>query len=182
MNWASVAATAAPVAAPAAPTDGPKPRIAVVDANALITQHGLLNLARFSDKCITTPEVLREVRDKQSRASLAALPFAIDTQEPAEDSVKAGKGELRRGGGEMLSKEGAAGTCIVAAQRVSAAARAPPMSPPALPLAAAARCCARAALPHAHRLPPPDLIPLQWSSLRGQPATSTPSLLLMCAS
>ncbi|PSC73917.1 RNA-binding NOB1 [Micractinium conductrix] len=89
MNWASVAATAAPVAAPAAPTDGPKPRIAVVDANALITQHGLLNLARFSDKCITTPEVLREVRDKQSRASLAALPFAIDTQEPAEDSVKA---------------------------------------------------------------------------------------------
>ncbi|KAL4438664.1 hypothetical protein ABPG77_006268 [Micractinium sp. CCAP 211/92] len=89
MNWAAVAA--APVA-PAAPTDSgdaPKPRVAVVDANALITQHGLLNLARFADKAVTTPEVLREVRDKQSRATLAALPFTIETYEPDEEQVKA---------------------------------------------------------------------------------------------
>ena len=129
MNWASVAAAPAPKA-PAAPDAGPdKPRVAVVDANALITQHGLLNLVRarrsmhaplnfgsaaaaaaaaaskpsptrdysaslpqvrFADKCVTTPEVLKEVRDKQSRQTLATLPFTIETREPDEDSVKAG--------------------------------------------------------------------------------------------
>ena len=46
---------------------------------------------RFADKCVTTPEVLREVRDKQSRAALAALPFTIETREPAEESIKAGE-------------------------------------------------------------------------------------------
>ena len=40
---------------------------------------------------MTTPEVLREVRDKQSRAALAALPFSIETREPAEESLKAGE-------------------------------------------------------------------------------------------
>lgn len=46
---------------------------------------------RFADKCVTTPEVLREVRDKQSRAALEALPFTIETHEPGPDAVKAGK-------------------------------------------------------------------------------------------
>ena len=46
---------------------------------------------RFADKCVTTPEVLREVRDKQSRAALEALPFTIETQGPGPDAVKAGK-------------------------------------------------------------------------------------------
>lgn len=89
MNWAAVAAAPVAPAAPADSGDTPKPRVAVVDANALITQHGLLNLARFADKAVTTPEVLREVRDKQSRATLAALPFTIETQEPDEEQVKA---------------------------------------------------------------------------------------------
>ena len=74
MNWAAVA-KAEPAKPP--PTDdggADRPRVAVVDANALITQHGILNLVRFADKCVTTPEVLREVRDKQSRQALAARP------------------------------------------------------------------------------------------------------------
>ena len=61
----------------------------MVDANALIAGTGLLDLVRFADRCVTTPEVLREVRDKQSRAALEALPLTVETQEPAEESVKA---------------------------------------------------------------------------------------------
>ena len=91
MNWAAVAKSEPVKAVPVHDASAPKPRVAVVDANALITQHGLLNLVRFADKCVTTPEVLREVRDKQSRATLAALPFTIETQEPADESIKAGK-------------------------------------------------------------------------------------------
>lgn len=90
MNWAAVAKSEPAKAAPVVDV-GDKQRVAVVDANALITQHGILNLVRFADKCVTTAEVLREVRDKQSRQTLAALPFTIDTQEPLDESVKAGK-------------------------------------------------------------------------------------------
>lgn len=133
MDWATVAKSQ-PVAAPSTEPDGEaKPRVAVVDANALITQHGILNLvrgahrgaacmprlcaaarwppppplaaacswlktsrprallqARYADRCVTTPEVMREVRDKQSRAALEALPFKIETREPSDESVKAG--------------------------------------------------------------------------------------------
>ena len=88
MSWLAAAQAAPPP--PPAPAAAAAKRVAVLDANALITQHGLLTLA-LADKCVTTPEVLREVRDKQSRATLAALPFAVETLEPTEDSVKAGK-------------------------------------------------------------------------------------------
>ena len=130
MSWAAIAKAEPVKAAPAAEPSESKPRVAVLDANALITQHGILNLVRpacmramrttcsgqplppplpapftpcvatvpvqvrFADKCVTTPEVLREVRDKQSRATLEALPFAIETREPAEESVKAGEAQL----------------------------------------------------------------------------------------
>ena len=138
MSWAAIAKAVPVKAEPAAEPSESQPRVAVLDANALITQHGILNLVRpacmramrscsgrrrrrrclrcrccrcclhpfnpcfgtvplqvrFADKCVTTPEVLREVRDKQSRATLAALPFAIETREPAEDSVKAGEVQL----------------------------------------------------------------------------------------
>lgn len=98
MNWASVAKAEPVKAQPAADTTAAGTRVAVLDANALITQHGLLNLA-LVDKCVTTPEVLREVRDKQARATLAALPFEIHTQEPSEESIKAGKCLRQRIGG-----------------------------------------------------------------------------------
>ena len=90
-SWASIAKTEPVKApAPAAVEPGPLPRIAVLDANALITGTGLLGLATAVDKCVTTPEVLREVRDRQSRQKLEALPFTIETREPDEDSTRAG--------------------------------------------------------------------------------------------
>ena len=89
-TWAAIAGTEPAKAAPVAAVSASKPRVAVVDANALITGTGLLNLARFADRVVTVPEVLREVRDKQSRATLAALPFTIETREPDDDSTKAG--------------------------------------------------------------------------------------------
>ena len=89
MSWAAVAKTEA-VKAPPTLAGGSHTRVSVIDANALITQHGLLSLA-LADKVVTTPEVLREVRDAQSRATLAALPFAIETQESADESIRAGK-------------------------------------------------------------------------------------------
>lgn len=92
MNWASVAKSEPPKAAPVK-SGGARPSFVVLDANALITQHGLLNLA-LAEKVVTTPEVLREVRDKQSRSTLDALPFTLEQIDPLEDSVKAGMSML----------------------------------------------------------------------------------------
>jgi RNA-binding protein NOB1 len=87
-SWAAIAKTE-PVKARAAPVvPDKKPRTAVIDANAIING-GLLNLMRSAERAVTVPEVLREVRDKQSRAWLAALPFTIETQEPSEEAVRA---------------------------------------------------------------------------------------------
>ena len=121
MDWAAIAKAPAPQAVPDDDGGLEKPRVAVVDANAIITQHGLLNLARFADKCVMTPEVLREVRDKQSRQALAALPFTLQTQEPLEESVKAGT--WWAGGG------GWGGVVVGGQQGTSAAAAAPATVP-----------------------------------------------------
>jgi hypothetical protein len=171
MNWAAVAKSEPVKAAPVDDGGAPKPRVAVVDANAIITQHGLLNLIRFADKCVTTPEVLREVRDKQSRQALAALPFTIETQEPADDSVKAGGccrslvwyGVIRWALGTHV---GTTGSCSGQAQH--------PAMTPTVPFAA-------------HNLrPQPSLPPLlylnlQSSALLAPPATSTRCPPRMCA-
>jgi len=90
-SWVAVAKTEPTKAAEAPMETELKPRVAVLDTNAIINGNGLLNLMRTTDRVITIPEVLREVRDKQSRSTLAALPFKIQTQEPSEDSIKAGK-------------------------------------------------------------------------------------------
>lgn len=65
---------------------GPK-RQAVVDSNAIMKG---LRLESVAERLVTVPEVFSEVRDKQSRAFLASLPFGIDVQEPSEESLKAG--------------------------------------------------------------------------------------------
>lgn len=93
-SWAAIAKTEPIKAAPVVVEEKVRPSVAVIDANAIINGHGLLNLMRSAEKVVTIPEVLREVRDKQSRATLEALPFTIKTQEPSEESIKAGK--LRR--------------------------------------------------------------------------------------
>lgn len=89
-SWAAIA-KAEPVKQEAKHDDVIKqPRVAVVDANAIINGEHLLSLMRFNDKLVTVPEVLREVRDKQSRQTLQNLPYTIQTEEPSEESVKSG--------------------------------------------------------------------------------------------
>jgi RNA-binding protein NOB1 len=90
MSWAAIAKSEPVKAAPVVVIEKERQSVAVIDANAIINGNGLLNLMRSAEKIVTIPEVLREVRDKQSRAALEALPFKITTQEPSEESVKAG--------------------------------------------------------------------------------------------
>ena len=88
-SWASVAKTAAPLAAPVvAEQVGADTKVAVVDANAIING---LRLESVADKLFTIQEVLDEVRDKQSRQFLASLPYGLEVREPDEQSVKAGR-------------------------------------------------------------------------------------------
>lgn len=63
--------------------------VAVLDANAIISGEGLLLLSKLANRAITTPEVLAEVRDKKSRATLEALPYKIEQLEPAPEDIKA---------------------------------------------------------------------------------------------
>lgn len=90
MSWATIAKltpAAAPVAA--APVDAGAPkRTAVVDANAIISG---LRLEGVAERFVTIGEVLREVRDKQSREWLATLAHAIEVIDPPKASVEAGK-------------------------------------------------------------------------------------------
>lgn len=93
-SWAAIAQKE-PVKAAEAPLQiESKPKVAVIDANAIISGDGLMNLMRFAERVVTIPEVLKEVRDKQSRSILAALPFKIETQEPSDESLKAGESAL----------------------------------------------------------------------------------------
>lgn len=89
-SWATIAQKEPPKKFQIIDTSQEKKRVAVIDANAIIQSSGLLNLVREADRIVTTPEVLKEVRDKQSRALLASLPFKIETQDPHEESLAAG--------------------------------------------------------------------------------------------
>ncbi|KAG2501826.1 hypothetical protein HYH03_000325 [Edaphochlamys debaryana] len=87
MSWAAIAKSAAPSAAPAdVPPPTPEERVAVVDTNAIISG---LRLEAIADRFCTIPEVLAEVRDKQSRQFLSTLPFGLDVRDPSEESLKA---------------------------------------------------------------------------------------------
>ncbi|GAB4823751.1 hypothetical protein N2152v2_010797 [Parachlorella kessleri] len=89
MSWAAIARSEPAKVVQKVEESDSKARIAVVDANAIINGEHLLSLMRFNEKVVTVPEVLKEVRDKQSRQTLQSLPYTIHTQEPAEESVKA---------------------------------------------------------------------------------------------
>ncbi len=87
-SWANVLkAPSAPVAE-APPPSGDPTTIAVVDANAIING---VRVERIATTVMTIPEVLEEIKDKQSRQFLATLPFGIECREPSEESVKAGE-------------------------------------------------------------------------------------------
>lgn len=90
MNWASVAKTepkVEPQAAPVQEQDANQPSVVVVDANAIISG---MRFDRMAESAVTIPEVLEEIRDKNSRQFLSTLPFGIDTRQPTEESLKAG--------------------------------------------------------------------------------------------
>ena len=90
-SWADrLAKTPDAVAEPAAAvaTTEPEASYAVLDASALIGTTGSYKLA---DRCITTPDVYQEVRDKSSKHALASLPFGIEQREPDADSVATGE-------------------------------------------------------------------------------------------
>lgn len=77
--------------APSAPASEAAPlsnKVAVVDANVIISG---LQLGYIADRFITTQDVLNEIRDKQARNYLAALPFSLEVQEPDEVALATGK-------------------------------------------------------------------------------------------
>lgn len=117
MSWASIAKKAAP-AIPS--TDiGPDESVdvAVLDANAIISGQGLLLLAKLANRAVTTPEVLAEVRDKKSRATLEALPYTLEATEPAEEDVKAGM-QCWAGRGGMCMGRGGGGDWFVCSAKI----------------------------------------------------------------
>ncbi|KAL3143962.1 hypothetical protein ABBQ32_003774 [Trebouxia sp. C0010 RCD-2024] len=86
-TWAAVTRLDAPKAAPLVQKlDSANISVAVVDTNAVISG---VQLHRIADTAVTIPEVLSEVRDKNTRQALANLPFALECKEPTEESVKA---------------------------------------------------------------------------------------------
>ena len=58
----------------------------VVDTNAIVKG---LRLERLAEECVTIPEVLREIKDKQARHTLANLPFELKVVDPDDESIKA---------------------------------------------------------------------------------------------
>jgi len=86
MSWAAIARKEAAEAPLVGVHWEEKPRVAVVDANAIISGFTLNGVA---ERAVTTQDVLNEIRDKKSRDWLQALPYKLDVMEACEDSVKA---------------------------------------------------------------------------------------------
>ena len=87
-TWAGIAGhDRPPAASPQQQATADQPSTAVVDANAIIAG---LRLDRVAEQVVTIAEVLKEIRDKQSREYLEALPVSIQCLEPSEESVRAG--------------------------------------------------------------------------------------------
>ncbi len=103
MSWAALVKAPAAASTPEAPAAAPlhESRVAVVDANAIISG---LSLAGLAERYVTIQEVLDEVRDKHARQVLATLPFSLEVKEPEPASLTAGACALAapacsRGGG-----------------------------------------------------------------------------------
>ena len=89
-SWAAIARAAPPAEQSEEKPKDLKRRAVVVDANAIIGEEGLWQLPFGSERIVTIPEVLKEVRDKRSRSFLESLPIPIEAEEPSEESVQAG--------------------------------------------------------------------------------------------
>eukprot|EP00884_Botryococcus_braunii_P015629 jgi/Botrbrau1/274/Bobra.0022s0243.1 len=86
-SWAAIARAAPAPAEPAAATqiNSIAGETVVLDANVLISG-APLSLA-LTERVVTIPEVLEEVRDKQARQALGALPYNIATMDPSDESL-----------------------------------------------------------------------------------------------
>ncbi|KAJ3043121.1 Nin1 binding protein [Rhizophlyctis rosea] len=58
----------------------------VVDTAPLLQSR---NISHLASRFITIPEVMREVRDRQARQNLAALPFELEVKIPSEEALAA---------------------------------------------------------------------------------------------
>ena len=86
-GWLAAAKADAPVAsAPRVPEAEAGTTKVVVDANAIVKG---IRLERLAEEAVTIPEVLREIKDKQARHTLATLPFELKVRDPDEASIKA---------------------------------------------------------------------------------------------
>ena len=86
-GWLAAAKADAPVAsAPRVPEAKAGTTKVVVDANAIVKG---IRLERLAEEAVTIPEVLREIKDKQARHTLATLPFELKVRDPDEASIKA---------------------------------------------------------------------------------------------
>ncbi|KAI9117967.1 hypothetical protein K1719_011109 [Acacia pycnantha] len=96
-SWSNVVKSQQP---PMPPQDNPLPTdrvfvesckssdgisVAVVDANAIIA--GGERLHSFSDKFVSVPEVMHEIRDPVSRHRLSFIPFNIESMEPTPEAI-----------------------------------------------------------------------------------------------
>lgn len=89
-SWAAVAVSEQPAKGAAAPTAeaASTKSTAVIDANAIM---GGFPLDRLAERLVTIPEVLEEVRDAKSRERLATLHVVLETLEPTDEAVAAGR-------------------------------------------------------------------------------------------
>jgi RNA-binding protein NOB1 len=86
-GWLAAAKADAPVAsAPRVPEAEAGKTKVVVDANAIVKG---IRLERLAEEAVTIPEVLREIKDRQARHTLATLPFELKVRDPDEESIKA---------------------------------------------------------------------------------------------
>ena len=60
----------------------------VVDSGPVIRGARLERMG--AERIVTIPEVLREIRDKESRSLLATMPFDIELKEPSAEAITAG--------------------------------------------------------------------------------------------
>lgn len=89
MSWAAIAKSEPVVQQEDNTCTDLNATVAVIDANAVIQRNGLINLNQKADRIVTIAEVLTEIRDAESRQTVASLPFRIETIEPHEESMKA---------------------------------------------------------------------------------------------
>lgn len=64
----------------------------IIDSGAIIKG---THLHLIGDNLLTTPDVLREIKDRQSRSQLVTLPSELKIRNPSDSSIDLGKPECK---------------------------------------------------------------------------------------